>query len=371
MTFSRQDWIWGLFLVCAVIVFGNGLHYVLFRLLRRQQTEMQQRTLGIRKHLARPARVVLLTIGCLIILPNLSHLPDPISARIEQLLECLLVVFVGWLAIGVVYVLEAFTLGRFDTTVADNLRARRVHTQMHFIRRALIGLVLLLDLGMLLWSLHDERLWKFGTGILASAGLASILLAMAAKSTASNLIAGLQIALTEPIRIDDVVVIEGEWGRIESITSTYVTVKIWDQRNLVIPLSYFLEHPFQNWTRNTSDLMGTAFLYVDYTAPVELLREELARIVRASPLWDGRVCGLQVTNLTERTMELRCLVSSADSGENFDLRCLVREKMLEYMRNNCPEALPSARLAVRQEVAGSGEAASSLLRGPVEHGKSE
>jgi small-conductance mechanosensitive channel len=359
MAFSRQDWIWILFWVCAVIVFGNGLHYALFRLLRREQTEVQRRTLGLRRYLAQPARAVLMAIGCLIVLPYIPHLPELIHARIEQLLECLLVIFVGWLAIGAVYVLEALTLGRFDTKVADNLRARRIHTQLHFFRRALICLVLLLDLGMLLWSLHDERLWKFGTGLLASAGLASILLAMAAKSTASNLIAGLQIALAEPIRIDDVVVIEGEWGRIEEITATFVTVKIWDQRCLVVPLSYFIEQPFQNWTRNTSDLMGTAFLYVDYTAPVELLRAELARIASESPLWDGKVCGLQVTNLTEHTMELRCLVSSADSGKNFDLRCLVREKMLEFMRSNCPDALPSARLEVRQNPAVSGEATGS------------
>ena len=350
MSFSRQDWMWLLLGVCAVIVFGNGLHYVLFRLLRRKQTEKQRRTLGLRRHLAHPARAVLLTVSALVVLPSIPHLPGTLYGRAEQLLECVLVISIGWLAVGAVYVLEALTLSRFDVRVADNLQARRVHTQMQFFRRMLIGLVLLLDTGALLWMLHDERLWRFGTGILASAGVASVVLAMAAKSTASNLIAGLQIALTEPIRIDDVVVINGEWGRIEEITSTYVVVRIWDERRLVVPLSFFIEQPFQNWTRRTSDLLGTAFLYVDYSVPVELLRAELMRIARESPLWDGRVCGMQVTNLSERTMELRCLVSSKGSGENFDLRCLVREKMVEFLREHYPYALPTLRVVLRDDV---------------------
>jgi len=247
-----------------------------------------------------------------------------------------------------VYVFQAFTLSRFDTTVADNLRARRVHTQMQFFRRMLIAIVVLLDAGALLWSLHDPRLWKFGTGLLASAGLASLVLATAARSAASNLIAGIQIALAEPIRIDDVVVIQGDWGRIEEITSTYVIVKIWDERRLVVPLSYFIEQPFENWTRRRGDLLGTAFLYVDYSVPVEPLRAELLRIVQESNLWDKRVCGLQVTNLTDRVMELRCLVSSAGSSQSFDLRCLVREKMIAFIAENYPHALPSLRVETRE-----------------------
>jgi len=219
---------------------------------------------------------------------------------------------------------------------------------MQFFRRVLIAIVLLLDAGALLWSFHDERLWKFGTGLLASAGVASLVLAAAAKSSASNLIAGMQIALSEPIRIDDVVVIQGEWGRIEEITSTYVVVRIWDERRLVVPLSYFIEQPFENWTRRRGDLLGTAFLYVDYSVPLAPLRAELERIVKESPLWDRRVCGLQVTNLTDRSMELRCLVSSGGSSQCFDLRCLVREKMIEFIRENFPHALPTVRMEMRE-----------------------
>jgi small-conductance mechanosensitive channel len=344
---SQQDWLFGIFLISAVVVFGNGIHWVLFRLLHRKQTDAQWQTLGLRQYLAKPARAVFLSIGLLIVIPLVPGFPPLYRGRIEQVVECLLVLFLGWLAIGGVYVFQAVTLNRFDTSVADNLRARRVHTQMQVFRRILIGFVVVLTAGALLWSFHDERLWKYGTGLLASAGLASLVLATAAKSTASNLLAGLQIALSEPIRVDDVVVIEGEWGRIDDITSTYVVMKIWDQRTLIVPLSYFIEKPFSNWTRHSGEILGTAFLYVDYSVPLEPLRAELTRLASESPLWDKLVCGLQVTNLSEHTMELRCLVSSADASKSFDLRCLVREKMIEFLRENYPDALPTLRLEMR------------------------
>ncbi len=353
--FTQHDWLLGISLFCAVIVFGNGVHFLVFRLVRRRQTEQQQRNLGVSKYMALPARAVLLTIGVLIVLPLVPNVPLLLRSQMEQVARILLVVVVGWLAIGAIYVFQALALRRFDISVPDNLRARRVHTQMQFFRRILIGIVLILDGGALLWSMHDPTLWKFGTGLLASAGLASLFLAAAAKSSVSNLIAGMQIAFSEPIRIDDVVVIQGEWGRIEEIANTYVVVKIWDKRRLIVPLSYFIEQPFQNWTRQSSDILGTAFLYVDYTVPIEPLRAELERVVHASPLWDGNVCGLQVTNLSERTMELRCLVSSAGSSESFDLRCLVREKMIEYLRERYPLALPTARIQLHTDTAAAAD----------------
>ena len=349
---SRQDWLYGIFLFSAVVVFGNGIHYVVFRLLRRNQSETQRRGLGIRKYLAWPARGVFLLIGLRIILPMVPKVPALLLDHVDQVVESLLVLFLGWLAVGGVYVFQSFTLRRFDTSVADNLRARRVHTQMEFFRRVLIAIVLLLDGGALLWSFHDARLWKFGTGMLASAGLAGLVLAAAAKSTASNLIAGMQIALSEPIRMDDVVVIQGDWGKIEEITSTYVVVKIWDERRLVVPLSYFIEQPFENWTRRRGDLLGTAFLYVDYSVPLEPLRAELERIVKESPLWDKRVVGLQVTNLTDKSMELRCLVSAGGSAQCFDLRCVVREKMIAFIGEKFPHALPTMRMEMRREAKG-------------------
>jgi small-conductance mechanosensitive channel len=344
----HRDLLFGVLLVLIVALAVQGVHALLFRFLRGRQQTTKGRW-GIGKYLARPARAVLLAIGLRIVLPFMSRMPEDWLAWLEQLDECLLVVCAGWLGIGGVQLFSSLFLSRFDMTVADNLRARRVHTQMQFFRRVSIGIVLLLDAGALLWTLHDERLWKIGTGLLASAGLASLVLAAAAKSTSANLIAGMQIALSEPIRIDDVVVIQGEWGRIEEITSTFVVVKIWDERRLVVPLSYFIEQPFENWTRRTSDLLGAAFLYVDYTVPIEPLREELQRIASASSLWDGRVCVLQVTNLTDRSVELRCLVSARGSSQLFDLRCLVREQMIAFLRANYPSALPTVRLSMLSE----------------------
>ncbi len=256
-----------------------------------------------------------------------------------------LVLSIGWFLIGCVYVFQDFLLRKYDLKATDNINARRIHTQFQVFRRILIGFVFIITAGALLWTFNDPRLWHYGSGLLASAGLASLLLASAAKSSVSNLLAGIQIAFTEPIRIDDVVVIKGEWGKIEEITSSYVVVKIWDLRRLLVPLSYFIENPIENWTRASSQILGSSFLYVDYSVPVEELRQQLNRVVKADPNWDGEVLGLQVTNLSEKTMELRCLMSSADSSRNFDLRCNVREAMTEYIQQRHPTAFPTTRFA--------------------------
>jgi small-conductance mechanosensitive channel len=345
----RRDWMIGIFLFCAVVIFGNGIHYLIFRLLRKKQAETQSGGLGLKKFLEGPARAVFLTIAVRIVLPFVPDIAPSVRDQVDQVVEVLLVISLGWLAIGGVYVAQAVLLRRFDITVANNLRARRLHTQFQFLRRILIAAIVVVDAAALLWSMHNPGLWKYGTGLLASAGLASLALAAAGKSTVSNLLAGMQIALAEPIRIDDVVVIAGEWGRIAEITSTYVVVNIWDQRTLIVPLSYFIEQPFANWTRTGAEILGTAFLYLDYAVPVEALRAELNRIVQETPLWDKRVCGLQVTNLSEKTMEVRCLVSSADSGKNFDLRCLVREKMIDFVREHYPHAMPTMRVEARRD----------------------
>jgi small-conductance mechanosensitive channel len=345
----RRNWMIGVFLVCGVIVFANAIHFVLFWLLRNKQAEALQPGIGLRRYLEGPARAVFITIAIRVVLPFIPVIPPTVLDQINQAVEILLVLFLGWLGIGGVYVGQALLLSRYDITAEDNLRARRLHTQVQMLRRLLISAVVIVDLAAILWSMHNPGLWKYGTGLLASAGLASLALAAAAKSTVSNLLAGIQIALSEPIRIDDVVVISGEWGRIAEITSTYVVVNIWDQRRLIVPLSYFIEQPFANWTRTGSDILGTAFLYLDYSVPVEPLRAELRRIVEQSPLWDKRVCGLQVTNLSEHTMEIRCLVSSRDSGKSFDLRCLVREKMIEFVCDNYPQAFPTMRIESHRE----------------------
>jgi small-conductance mechanosensitive channel len=361
----KRNWFFAIFVFCTVLVVANLVHYILFRVLRRKESISHPLGWGLQQHLGRPARAIFLLTCLFIILPFIPGLPANIDATVRHVLIMLVVVALGWFAIGCIYVLQAFLLRRYDLTAENNFRARRFHTQFQLFRRVLITFVVIVDIGALLWTFNDPRIWHYGSGLLASAGIASLIIATAAKSTASNFFAGLQIAITEPIRIDDVVVIQGEWGRVEEINSAYVIVKIWDLRRLVVPLSYFIENSFQNWTRHSSDIMGTAFIYVDYSIPVEDLRKQLEAIVHPSSLWDKQVCGLQVTNLTDRSMELRCLMSSRNSSENFDLRCLVREKMTAWIQQNYPDAFPLTRFTTHSDVTPDQSEDQSLLRHPA------
>ncbi len=342
----HRTWFFAVFLFCGVVVLSNVVHYVVFRVLRRREKENKDgRWTNIQQYLSHPARAIFFITCLLIVLPAVPLVPAGIEALIRQGLVMALVAALGWFAVGCIYVFQAATLRRYDLGAEDNVRARRVHTQFQLFRRMLISFVVIIDIGALLWTFNDPRIWHYGSGLLASAGVASIILATAAKSTVANFLAGLQIAITEPIRIDDVVVVQGEWGRVEEINSAYVVIKVWDLRRLIVPLSYFIENSFQNWTREAADIMGTAYLYVDYSIPVEDLRQQLNTVVHASDLWDRKVCGLQVTNLTEHSMEIRCLVSSRNASENFDLRCLVREQMTAWIQQHYPAAFPTARVA--------------------------
>lgn len=342
-----HGWFFALFLFCSALVFSNSFHWIFFHVLRRQQVSSGSASLGwgIQRHLGRAARAIFILTCLMVVLPFAPDELKPFLGQpLHQILAVAMVLAISWLVIGLVYVVEAAMLRRYDLSAEDNSRARQIQTQMLIFRRFTIGFVFILTAGCILWTFHDERIWRAGSGLLASAGIASLILAAAAKSTFSNFLAGLQIALTSPIRIDDVVVVQGEWGRIEEITSAYVVVKIWDQRRLIVPLTYFIENSFTNWTRRSAEILGTAFLYVDYTVPVEEMRAQLQKIVAGSPLWDKRVCVLQVTDLKEHTMEIRCLVSSKNSSESFDLRCLVREQMIAFLRDNYPEAFPRLRV---------------------------
>jgi small-conductance mechanosensitive channel len=344
-----HGWFLPFFLFCAAIVFSNGIHWIVFHILKRKQEDQRRRLgLGLQTHLGKPARAIFV-ITCLFLVQPSLPVSQGLHHDVREALAIAMVISLGWFAAGMVYVIQNVFLRRFDLTASDNVRARRIHTQFQLFRRIILAFIFLITAGVALYTFHDERLWRAGTGLLASAGLATLVLATAAKSTASNFLAGMQIALTEPIRIDDVVVVQGEWGRIEEITSAYVVVKIWDLRRLIVPLSYFIENSFQNWTRSSADLMGTAFLYLDYTVPVEPLRKRLQEIVAASKQWDRKVCALQVTNLKERTMEIRCLISTTNSSDNFDLCCIIREEMMRFVQENYPEAFPRARFLAEEE----------------------
>ncbi len=270
--------------------------------------------------------------------------PPPDSAPFAMLQHLLLIALLAvgtWLAVRCIGAFEGAAIRRYPMDVADNLQARRVVTQVRVLGRTADVIVIIIGMSIILLTIPGVR--QLGASLLASAGVAGLAIGLAAKPVLSNLIAGLQIALTQPIRLDDVVIIEGEWGRIEEITGSYVVVRIWDERRLVVPLNWFIENPFQNWTRTGSQLIGTVFLMLDYRMPLAPLRDELKRLCSEAAEWDGRVCVLQVTDANEHAMQLRALVSSSDSGRGWDLRCHVREGLIAYVQANHPEALPRWR----------------------------
>ena len=248
---------------------------------------------------------------------------------------------VAWLIGALLLVFEDVALARWRTDVPDNLKARRVRTQVVMLRRVTVAAIVVLTLGVMLMTFPGVR--ALGASVLASAGIISVVAALAAQSTLGNLFAGLQLAFSDAVRVDDVVVVENEWGRIEELTLTYVAVQIWDDRRLILPTSYFTTKPFQNWTRTGSAVLGTAELDADWSVPVEDMRAEMRRVCEGSELWDGRVCVLQVTEAIGGMIRLRALVSAHDAGTLWDLRCLVRERLVTWVWENHPGALPRLR----------------------------
>jgi len=279
------------------------------------------------------------------------ELPAPgVLNAIDHLLLIGLIAAATWLGVRCIGAAQAFALHEFPLDTANNLQARRVLTQVRVLGRTASVLLILIGIAAALLTIPGVR--QLGTSLLASAGLAGIALGLAAKPVLSNLIAGLQIALTQPIRIDDVVIIGTEFGHIEEITTTYVVVHLWDDRRLIVPLNYFIENPVQNWTRTTSQLTGTVYLWLDYRTPLAPLREEVKRLCAAAPEWDKRVCVLQVTDTNEHAMQLRVLASAADSGRSWDLRCRLREGLIAFVQEHYPQCLP--RMRAELEDSGNG-----------------
>ena len=231
--------------------------------------------------------------------------------------------------------------------VADNLQARAIHTQVLVLKKLALTIIGVFTLASMLMVFESVR--QFGASILASAGVAGIVVGLAAQRSIATLLAGFQIALTQPIRVDDVVIVENEWGRVEDITLTYVVVRIWDRRTLIVPMTYFIERPFENWTRSSADLIVPVILHLDYSVPIEALRDELTRILQHSRYWDGRVNALQVTDSTEHTLQVRALASAADASLGWDLRCEVRERLVAFIQREFPESLPRIRASFAAE----------------------
>ncbi len=275
----------------------------------------------------------------------------PLISQIRHGNALLLLATLTWLVLRAVGGVAQGIINQHPLDVEENLNARRVHTQTRLLSRILSFMVLVAGLSLMLMTFPDAR--QVGTSLLASAGVIGIVAGIAARPVFSNLIAGLQLALAQPMRIDDVLIVKGEWGRVEEITGTYVVLKIWDERRLIIPLQWFIENPFENWTRSSSQIIGTVFLWVDYRMPMAPLREAARRACEAAPEWDQRLCQLQVTEAGERSMQLRLLVTSATASLNWDLRCKVREALVDFMQRDYPQFLPLMRTELAGPSAGA------------------
>lgn len=320
-----------------------GLRVVARRARAQAATRRRARIIAV---IARPLAVAL-PLVFLWMAVSATPLDEATIARIEHWLGIGVLLCATWLAVRAVDAVEARILRENPVDIEDNLAARRVQTQTRVVASVVQGAIVLVGVALALMTFPAIR--QIGATLLASAGIVGLVAGIAARPVFGNLIAGLQIALTQPIRLDDVVIVEGEWGRIEEITSAYVVVRIWDERRLVVPLQWFVENPFQNWTRTSAQLLGTAFLWLDYRTPMADVRAQLQRICENDPRWDGRVCVAQVTETTERTIEVRLLVSARNSGDLFDLRCAVRECMVAWLNSHHPEALPRARAELSRE----------------------
>jgi small-conductance mechanosensitive channel len=287
------------------------------------------------------SRLALLILAMIIAIP-VAPVPPETAALLTRLMAVAVIGLVGWGVIFALHIAADLYLRRFRLDVDDNLLARKHNTQVRVLSRTIDVLLVMLTLGAALMTIPAVR--QYGISLFASAGVAGIIAGLAARPVLSNLMAGVQLAMTQPIRLFDAVVVENEHGTIEEITSTYVIVKLWDWRRMIVPLTYFIEKPFQNWTREASALIGTVMIYVDYRAPVGIIREKFHEILKQSDnKWDEKVASLQVTDLKEGAMELRCLMSARSGTQTFDLRCEVREKLIDFLQKEHPEALPRSR----------------------------
>ena len=328
-------------IAAAALLVQTVLYWVL-----RWVTSNDKRAVGqhLIRHTANPARVLALIAGVsvgLVVCSRRGLLAPSLDALWPDVSSVLLTLCVTWLIVGLVSGGDDVILARYRMDVRDNLRARRLHTQVAVISRVLRIIIVVLGVAVALMTFDGVE--KIGASLLASAGIAGIAVGFAAKSVLGNLLAGIQIALTQPIRLDDAVVIAGEWGWIEEITTTYVVVRIWDKRRLIVPFSKIIEEPFENWTRKSADILGAVVLFTDYTCDLDAVRATLEETLKGTDLWDGQTKSVQVVDTSERTMKVRVLVSAGDSPTAWDLRCLVRERLIGWLRDEHPDWLPRDR----------------------------
>jgi len=360
--FAWTELVWSLCLVLIAVLAGRLLAALAMFLFGRwsKRTESVIDDVVV-AHVRRPFAWLMGGLVGLLALPAVSA-SEAVAGALNRLLVIYVIVASGLLGTQVVKAVEEGARHRLDLDAADKLQARTAYTQLRGFRNIATFAVFMITIAFVLLTFESVR--QLGTGLLASAGVAGVVLGFAAQKSISTLIAGIQIALTQPIRVDDVVIVEGEWGRIEEITLTYVVVKIWDQRRLVAPIDYFINTPFQNWTRQSADLLGSVLLQLDYSLNVDELRTELKRILDESKLWDGEVWGMQVTDSGERSMTVRSLFSAPDASKAWDLRCLVREQLITYVQRVYPDAFPKLRTRLSEARADDKERAGGFREKP-------
>jgi small-conductance mechanosensitive channel len=299
---------------------------------------------SLNKYWQGPLFIVFLLAFQLSIEPFIT-LPRQYDAYYSHALTLLTIMLITWGIIAIIYTFRDLVTKHLFQTAHDQFDMRRTYTKANILLKVTALIVGLIGFSLALMTF--PKVQQIGVSILASAGIAGIIIGLAAQKSLGNVLAGIQIALTQPIRIDDVVIVEEEWGTIEEITLTYVVVRIWDKRRLILPINYFIEKPFQNWTRISTDLLGTIFVEVDYTAPIQEIRKALHDILQTTDLWDQQVTNLSVTDAKAQTIQLRALVSASDASKLWDLRCYVREKLIDFLQQNFPQCLPKARVDVK------------------------
>jgi small-conductance mechanosensitive channel len=335
------DWLAALWGFVVLLWFIARLAKVVdLRLNRRAQRSGSRAERILVPVVGRALRLLLPLLVIAMALPLFEVSPQA-AAALRTAASIALIAAVTLVLVQVVLAFEEAILAEFKLDTPDNLAARKVYTQVSVLKKLALVILGVVALASALMVFEPVR--QLGASMLASAGIAGIVIGFAAQRSLGTMVAGIQIALTQPIRIDDVVIVEGEWGRIEEITLTYVVVRIWDLRRLIVPINHFIERPFQNWTRTSAELLGSVFLYLDYSVPVDALRAEVDRLLEGHPKWDRKVKAVQVTDARERVIEVRILASAADAGSAFDLRCHLREKLIFFIQQNYPDALPRFR----------------------------
>ena len=337
-----EDPTWIVTLITALVAaLGASVAHIVGRAVLRRVT---RHSLILQRTLDHTERAAAFTLPLFALQVVWGTAPDTLLhiTTVRHVTALLLIGAVTWLVVAALTGLADGVIENNPMTVEDNLHARRIATQTRVLSRSATVVILIAGIATALMTFPGAR--QLGASLLASAGVLGIVGGLAAKPVFANLIAGVQLALAQPIRIDDVLIVEGEWGKVEEITGTYVVLKIWDERRMIIPLQWFIENPFQNWTRTGANILGTVFLYVDHATPIAPLRAEAERLVKTFPEWDGRVFAVQVTDAKERTIEVRVLVSAGNSGKAFDLRCKMREALLAFLAREYPQALPVLRV---------------------------